>query len=72
MTNFASVPFNKNIMLDLLLKHSKALKGISGEANMITVALIQSTEVFFISSGTFKECRKKVKEQHEIMNKVSR
>ena len=55
LTNFSSVLFNtqvkvlkhyvhictfRNVILALLLHHNKDLKGISGEANMITVPLL--------------------------------
>ena len=39
---------------------------------MITVALLQYIYLFSISLDTLKEWGINVKEQHEIMNKVSR
>ena len=86
VTNFASVLFNTqvkalkhdgnictfiNFILASLLHHNEALKGLSGEANMITVAFLQAAYVLSISSDTLKEWGEKVKEQHERMNKVS-
>ena len=35
-------------MLDALLQNNGDLKGVAGEANMITVALPQAEEVFII------------------------
>ena len=67
--NFVSVLFNTqvkalkhdghictfiNFMLALLLQHNEALKGISGEENMITVSLIQAADVLFIIPDTLK------------------
>ena len=43
-----------NVMLDLLLHHKEALEGISWEANMVTVTLLQAADVLFISSETSK------------------
>ena len=39
---------------------------------MINIALLQAADVLFISSDTYKSWREKVKEQHEIINKLSR
>ena len=87
MTNFSSVPFNTqvkavkhdghictfgNVILASLLQHNRAPKVLTGEANMITVALLQAADVLGISSDTLKSWGEKVKEQHERMNKVSR
>ena len=69
VTNFAIVLFNtqvkalkydghlstfRNIMLASLLCHHEALKVLAGEANMITVALIQAEDVLRISSDNLK------------------
>ena len=66
---FASVLFNtkvkalkhdghictfRNVTLALILQHNEALKGISGEENMITVSLIQAADVLFIIPDTLK------------------
>ena len=87
VTNFASVTFNtqvkelkhdgnlctfRNVLLSLLLQNKESLKGLSVEANMVTVVLLQCEYILFISSNTLKEWVEKVKKQHEIMNKVSR
>ena len=87
VTNFSSVLFNTqvkavkydghictfgNVILASLLQHNKALKVLTGEANMINVALLQAADVLGISSDTLKSWGEKVKEQHERMNKVSR
>ena len=85
VTNFSSVPFNTqvkavkhdghictfgNVILDSLLQHNKALKVLTGEANMITVALLQAADVLGISSDTLKSWGKKVKEESKRTNKV--
>ena len=66
---FASVLFNtqvkaikhdghlctfKNVTLASLLQNNESLKGIPGEANMITVSLIQAADVLFIIPDTLK------------------
>ena len=38
---------------------------------MITVALLQSADVWFISSDTLKAWLEKVKEQHEIIKNTA-
>ena len=58
-------------MLASLLHHNKSLKGLWGEANMITVVLLQAADVLSISSDNLKSWGGNFKEQHEIMNKVS-
>ena len=87
MTSFASVLFNtqlkeikhdrhlskfRNVMLASLLQHNEHLKGLVGEANIITVAFIQYADVLSISSDTLKYWEEKVKEKQERMNKVPR
>ena len=69
VTNVSSVIFNtqvngiqndghpcsfKNVMLYFLLENKKYLKGISGEANMIKVALLQAADVLFLSLYNLK------------------
>ena len=76
--NFVSVLFNtqvkaikhdghlctfKNVTLASLLQNNESLKGIPGEANMITVSLIQAADVLYISSDNMKEWVSNVKEQ---------
>ena len=61
----------RKFMLASLLHHNKYLKGLSGEANMITVVLLQAADVLSISSDNLKSWGGNFKEQHEIMNKVS-
>ena len=60
-----------NFMLALLLHHNESLKGIPGEANMITVSLIQAAYVLYIRSDNMKEWVSNVKEQQNN-EKVSR
>ena len=87
VTNFTSVLFNtqakalmddghlctfRNVILASILNHNGALKVLTTEANMITFKLLQAEDVLSISSDTWKSRGEKVKEQHEIMNKVSR
>ena len=69
LTNFASALFNtqakalshdghlfsfRNVMLDSLMHHNEYLKGISGEARLIKVALLQTADIFSISSDNLK------------------
>ena len=62
----------RNVILASLLQHNEAIKVMAVEANMKTFALIQIGYTFCIRSDTFKEWGRNVKEQHEIMNKLSR
>ena len=63
VTDFESVLFNtqvkvlkhyvhictfRNVILALLLHHNKDLKGISGEANMIIVELLQAADLSLV------------------------
>ena len=50
------------VMLDLMLRYNKALKGLLGEANMINFELIQAADVLYISSDILKAQGEKVKE----------
>ena len=74
--NFASVLFNtqvkalkddghlstfRNFMLDSLLHNKEAPEGLSGEANKITVALLQAADVLGISSDNLKAWGEKFK-----------
>ena len=76
MENFASLLFNtqvkalnhdghlctfRNVMLDLLLQHNEALKGIVREEKMITVALLQAAYVLSIGSDSLKAQGEKFK-----------
>ena len=76
MTNFASVFFNtqvkalkhygylytfRDVILASLLHHNEAFKGLSVEANMITVVLLQAAYVLGISSDNLKAWGEKVK-----------
>ena len=61
-----------NVILASLLHHNEAFKGLSVEANMITSAFLQAEDVLGMSSNNLKVRGEKVKEKHEIMNKVSR
>ena len=61
----------RNDILALLLQYNEAIKGLSEEEKMITVALLQAADVFGISSDTLKALVEKVKEKHKRMNKVS-
>ena len=44
---------------------------VLAESNMITFVLLKTTNVFYISSDTFKEWVRKVNDKHEITNKAS-
>ena len=59
-----------NVIIVSLINHNKALNGKSGEENMITVALLQATDVFSIISDTLKDGVRKAKKKR--MKKVSR
>ena len=67
VTNFSNVLFNNQVkalrhdghlskfiivILALILKDKKYLKGVAGDANMITVSIIQASDVFI--SDTLK------------------
>ena len=54
----------RDFILAALLHHNKSLKGDSGKANTITVALLQAADVFCISLDTFKCWVRKVNEKH--------
>ena len=41
-------------MLDSLMHYNEDLKGVAGEAKMISVALLQAADVLAISSDTLK------------------
>ena len=58
-------------MLASIMQHKEDLKGLAGESNMITIALLQYADVLGMISDTLKSWGKNVKEQHEIMEKVS-
>ena len=40
----------RNAMLDSLLQHKEALNVVAGEANMITVPLLQAVDVFVLEN----------------------
>ena len=79
MTNFASVLFNTQVkalsnyfhistfsngIFSILMHHNKALIFVSGEVDMIKVALIQSADIFCTILGTLKGWGSKFNDKH--------